>query len=110
MRKVIMMNDDPGKKQRKQEPDKTTPPPETREDSDWFEAIGPEDADDETIAENLRDYGFNQMDEDNFESDPVAPSDMPDWTENAVYGEDRPLMPDEERELPEEADEDDKVS
>lgn len=98
------------KKSEQKEPRKVTPPPaDWREDPDWFESIGPEDESDEVIAENLRDYGFNQMDEDDFESDPVGPSDMPEWTENATYGEDRPLMPDDERNLIEEADEDDKV-
>lgn len=80
----------------KKEPKNTTPPPGYREDPDWFEAIGPEEESDEVVAENLNDYGFNQMDEDDFESDPVGPSDMPDWTENATYNEDRPLIPDEE--------------
>ena len=95
---------------RKQEPKHTAPPADLREDNDWFEAIGPEDESDEVVAENLNEYGFNQMDEDDFESDPVGPSDMPSWTENAVYGEDRPLMPDDAGDPLEEADEDDKVS
>lgn len=89
---------------RMEEPDKTAPPPNLREDPDWLESIGPEDASEETVIQNLNDYGFNQMDEDDFESDPVAPSDMPSWTENAVYGEDRPLMPDPEDELEDRAD------
>lgn len=80
----------------KKEPKNTTPPPNYREDPDWFEAIGPEDESDEVVAENLNDYGFNQLDEDNFESDPVGPSDMPDWTESANTREDRPLIPDDE--------------
>ena len=80
----------------KKDPKRTTPPPDYREDPDWFDAIGPEDESDEVVAENLDDYGFNQMDEDDFESDPVGPSDMPDWTENATYGEERPLIPEEE--------------
>ena len=80
------------------EPKSTAPPEDLREDPDWFEAIGDEDESDEVIAENLEEYGFNQMDEGNFESDPVGPSDMPDWTRYAVYGEDQPLI-DEEDEL-----------
>lgn len=76
------------------DPKSTTPPPGYREDPDWFEKIGPEDEDPRVIEENLEEYGFNQMDEDNFESDPVAPSDQPDWTKQATYGGDRPLMPD----------------
>ncbi len=72
----------------------TTPPPGFREDPDWFKYIGPEDEDPDVIAENLEEYGFNLMDEDDFESDPVGPADMPDWTNEAVYGGDRPMMPD----------------
>lgn len=74
--------------------ERTTPPPGMREDPDWFSSIGPEDEDPEVIAENLEEYGLNLMDEDDFESDPVAPSDMPNWTDEATYGGDRPLMPD----------------
>lgn len=81
------------------DPLETPPPRKMREDPDWFKAIGPEDEDEEVIEEGLEEYGWNQMDEDDFESDPVGPADMPDWTEGAVYGEDRPLMPDYDDEL-----------
>jgi hypothetical protein len=83
------------------DPKWTAAPSDLREDPDWFDAIGPENEDPEIVADHLNDYGFNQMDEDDFESDPVGPADSPDWTENAVYGEDRPLIPeDEERDVP----------
>ncbi|MBZ0291265.1 MAG: hypothetical protein K8L99_01740 [Anaerolineae bacterium] len=77
------------------DPKTTTPPPGTEEDTNWFDEIGPEGEDPRVIEENLEQYGFNQMDEDDFESDPVAPSDQPDWTEEATYGGERPLMPDD---------------
>jgi hypothetical protein len=70
-----------------------------KEDPDWFKSIGPEDEDPEVIAENLEEYGWNQMGEDFFGSNPVAPSDMPDWTNEAVYGDDRALMPEGEEEI-----------
>ncbi len=95
-------------KKRPVNPDETATPPGFEEDPDWFVEVGPEDEDPDTIAQNLDDYGFNQTDEDDFESDPVGPSDSPDWTENAVYGEDRPLIPDdEERKVPANLDLDD---
>ncbi len=75
-------------------PKSTTPPPRLEEDADWFESSGPEGEDPEVIAENIE-AEMNRMDEDDFESDPVGPSDSPDWTQEAVYGGERPLMPDE---------------
>jgi hypothetical protein len=89
------MTDDP-RDERPTDVEGTTPPPDYEMETDWREQIGPEDEDPEVIDENLEQYGFNQMDEDDFESDPVAPSDQPGWTEAATYGGERPLMPDEE--------------
>lgn len=51
-----------------------------RDYADWFNAIGPEELDRETVRRELEAAGFERLDEDNFESDPVAESDMPDWT------------------------------
>ena len=75
---------------------RTTPPPDLVENPDWRESIGPEDADPELIDELLNEYGFNQMSEDTFETDPDAPSDMPDWTDEATYGEGEMILTDDE--------------
>ena len=81
------------------EPMESFPPPRRHEDPDWFEKIGPEDEDAEIIEENLDEYGWNQMGEEYFGSSPVGPSDMPDWTAEVVYGDDRALMPEPEEEI-----------
>ncbi len=81
------------------EPRRSRPHFDRQEDPDWFKSIGPEDEDPEVIAENLEEYGWNQMGEDFFGSSPVAPSDMPDWTNEATYGEDQTLMQEPEEEI-----------
>lgn len=53
-----------------------------RDTADWVEDIGPEDMSVERKMENLQEYGFDIMGEDDFVSQPVMPSDMPDWTED----------------------------
>jgi len=53
-----------------------------RDKASWAEDIGPEDMPLEKKMENLHEYGFDLMGEDDFVSQPVMPSDMPDWTED----------------------------
>jgi hypothetical protein len=49
---------------------------------EWLEAIGPEDLSREEVIENLQEYGFDQMKEGDFVSEPILPSDMPTWLED----------------------------
>jgi hypothetical protein len=65
---------------------------EDRDYADWVKDIGPEDEDPEVIAQNLED-GFSLLSEDDFESNPTMPSDMPDWVEESVEGEDMTFFP-----------------
>ena len=70
--------------------------PRNREDRDyaeWMKAIGPEDEDPEVIAQNIED-GFALYSEDDYESNPTMPSDMPDWTEEVAEGEEMTFFPD----------------
>jgi len=58
-----------------------------RDYAPWLEAIGPEDMDRDLVMEELEDYGFEQMDEDDFVSNPTQESDMPDWTDSGDSNE-----------------------
>ena len=60
-----------------------------REYAPWLEAIGPEDMDRDLVMEELEDYGFEQMDEDDFVSNPTQEGDMPDWTDSGDANERR---------------------
>lgn len=52
---------------------------ELRENADYIEAIGDEEADDQAVEEGLEQYGIDRMDDSHFESEPTAPADHPDW-------------------------------
>jgi hypothetical protein len=69
-----------------------------RDYPEWFKSIGPEDEDPEVIAQNIED-GFSLYSEDDYESSPTMPSDMPTWSEEAVYGEDMTFLPDNDERM-----------
>lgn len=50
-----------------------------RDDEDWIDDIGPDDMSREEVMQMLDEYGFDQMDDGSFVSNPTMPSDMPDW-------------------------------
>jgi hypothetical protein len=60
----------------KQDEDSAT---EDRPYAEWAKDIGPEDMSPERVEEYLQEYGWNQMDEGEFISNPATPADMPDW-------------------------------
>jgi hypothetical protein len=66
--------------------DQTIDESELRGNSDWFEAIGPEDEDDDIIEEGIEQYGWEQMDEGNLVSEPTI-SEQPDWSEEVEHDE-----------------------
>jgi hypothetical protein len=53
-----------------------------RDKASWIEDIGPEDMPVEEKMEQLHDYGFDYMGEDDFVSNPTMDSDMPTWAED----------------------------
>jgi hypothetical protein len=53
-----------------------------RDKASWVEDIGPEDLSIERKMDNLHDYGFDYMGEDDFVSNPTTESDMPTWSED----------------------------
>lgn len=57
--------------------------PELREDPDWREAIGPEDADPAVLDEQLEQYGFDRMERDEDLSLPGA-EPLPNWAQNTA--------------------------
>ncbi len=65
---------------------------EDRDYADWMKDIGPEDEDPEVIVENIEE-AFSLFSEDDYESNPTTPSDMPDWTEEAAEGEEMTFFP-----------------
>jgi hypothetical protein len=60
------------------EADRTIDESRLRTKPDWLEAIGDEDEDNGRIEQNIRDE-WERRGEDDFVSDPTAPSDHPDW-------------------------------
>lgn len=55
----------------------------------WIDAIGPEDADPEEIMDELETYGFDQVDDGTYISNPTMPSDMPETWHDADDDADR---------------------
>lgn len=55
-----------------------------REEPEWFDDIGPEDADPEEVMENLDEYGFDIMDDDEDLSLPGAAPELPNWAQNTA--------------------------
>jgi hypothetical protein len=46
---------------------------------EWIEAIGDEDEDQDRIEQDLQDYGWDLLGEDDFVSNPTSEADMPTW-------------------------------
>lgn len=89
-------------------PDNKRPPRTNAEDrdyADWMKDIGPEDEDPDVIAENIED-SFSLFSEDDYPSNPTTPSDMPDWTEEAVEGEEMTFFPENHRRVNKRLDDD----
>jgi len=63
---------------------------EDRDYAEWVEEIGPEEMDRKIVVENLEDYGWEVMGEDNWVSEPTMESDMPDWLEDDDEDEPEP--------------------
>lgn len=57
---------------------------ELRDNAEYLEAIGDEEAEDQAVEEGLEQYGIDQMDDSHFESEPTAAADNPDWMSEAA--------------------------
>lgn len=70
--------DDPERDVRREINEQEENDPELRDTAEWLEAIGPEDMDRERVMENLEEYGFDLMDDDERLSVPSA-TEAPGW-------------------------------
>ena len=50
-----------------------------RGEAEWVEEIGDEDENQKLTEQNLQDYGWDLVGEDDFVSDPTGEADLPTW-------------------------------